>query len=388
MTGAGLRGRLLAIMDAHGRGGAVDPVQVEELAVEVLRYQATHGRVYGALCRRRGIDPARVDRWEAFPPVPVRAFQAFDVEAVEDGAGAPEAIFRTSGTTGGPRGVHRVHDLELYHRSLLAHARRSLVPLPGRVVALLPSPRARPDSSLVHMVGQFARYGGAGGEEGFHASPEWVLDTAGFEAALEEAQVAGEPVLVAGTAFAFVHWLDGRPAGARHHVLPAGSRVVETGGFKGRSREVEPAELHSLLSAALGVPGGAIVNEYGMTEMLSQFWEPPDARVHPPGERWHEGPPWVRTRILDPDTLEPAEAGAPGVLCHLDLANLHSASLLLTEDVGVPAGPPGRGGFRVPGRVQGAPPRGCSLAMEEVLAAERAGERPGEGHREHPGAYP
>lgn len=365
-----LRGRLLDLMDAHASGQAPEPGEVDELALRVLRFQALHGRIYGALCRRRGVDPSGAERWEDFPPLPTRAFRSFVVEAVEDEGPEPAATFRTSGTTGGTRGVHRVHDLELYHRSLLSHARRSLAPLPARVVALLPPLAARPDSSLVHMATRLGEEFDPGGGR-FFATGEWELDVDGFEAALREASREGEPVLALGTAFAWVHWLDSRPSGGALPALPAGSRIVETGGFKGRSREVARSELYRLLAEALGVPGDEVVNEYGMTEMLSQFWEPADARTHPPEERWHEAPPWVRTRLLDPDTLDPVPPGVPGVLCHLDLANLHSAALLLTEDVGIPAGPPGRGGFRVPGRIPGATPRGCSLAMEEVLAASR-----------------
>jgi hypothetical protein len=137
---------------------------------------------------------------------------------------------------------------------------------------------------------------------------------------------------------------------------------------------VPRAELYRALAAALGVPIGRILNEYGMTELLSQFYEPVLSREAPedPELRWHLGPSWVRTRILDPETLRPVEPGEPGLLCHIDLANLDSAMAVLTEDVGVqPPGlvtPSSTGrAFRLFGRAEGAEPRGCSLMMEELL---------------------
>jgi hypothetical protein len=131
-------------------------------------------------------------------------------------------------------------------------------------------------------------------------------------------------------------------------------------------------ELYRALSAAVGIPVGRIVNEYGMTELLSQFYEPVLSGEVPedPDQRWHVGPSWVRTRILDPETLDPVEPGAPGLLCHLDLANLDSTMAVLTEDVGIELpgrGPRGGRAFRLLGRASGSEPRGCSLAVEELL---------------------
>jgi hypothetical protein len=161
-----------------------------------------------------------------------------------------------------------------------------------------------------------------------------------------------------------VHWLDRGGARVR---LPDGSRLMETGGFKGRSREVSRDDLYRALTDRLGVPPERIVNEYGMTELLSQFWEPV-LREGTDRRRRHVGPPWVRTRVLDPVTLEDVAAGEPGLLCHLDLANVGSVAAVLTEDLGVAV----EDGFRLLGRAPGAEPRGCSLALEELLATSGA----------------
>jgi acyl-CoA synthetase (AMP-forming)/AMP-acid ligase II len=141
---------------------------------------------------------------------------------------------------------------------------------------------------------------------------------------------------------------------------------METGGFKGRSRAVSRDDLYDELNRRLGVPLRHIVNEYGMTELLSQFYEPvirggaPEA----PSERFHLPPPWVRTRIVDPMTLEAVPEGEVGLLSHLDLANVGSVVAVLTEDLGQKVA----SGFRLIGRARDAEPRGCSLAMEELMA--------------------
>jgi hypothetical protein len=259
------------------------------------------------------------------------------------------------------------------------------------VLSLLPSPETAPDSSLSFMMGEMVRLL-AGGRGGFFVDSLGRIATEAFRQALDDAAAAGAPVLVAGTAFAFVHWLELASTKGWGVRLPTGSRVMETGGYKGRSRALSREELYRGIEAVLGVPQDWIVNEYGMTEMLSQFYEPVLAlrgrSDHPrlsgdpgaalagrvgggagggrqtgPQWRFHRAPPWVRTLVLDPLTLAPVQAGEVGILAHLDLANLGSVSALLTEDLGraVP------GGFRLLGRSPGAEPRGCSLAMEAFL---------------------
>lgn len=366
--------RELISVFGRGVGAPLPEREFERLALRVFRHQFRGEPVYAGFCRGRGVTPESVGGWEEIPPVPARAFKSFRLLSVS--GEAEEAVFRTSGTSrgSGRRGEHHVPALQLYHASLLPNFRAHLLPDGARLplVSLLPSPGRARDSSLSHMVGVAARELCA--EEGWFVDPdEGLRETALYET-LVRLEEEGRPALVVGTAFAFVHWMDAMDREGWRIRMPEGTRIMETGGFKGLSRTLTREELYRGIEERLGVPATRVVNEYGMTELLSQFYEPHLRQLHeegvgPTGEveirRRHVGPPWLRTRILDPGTLEPVEPGARGLLCHYDLANLGSIMAILTEDVGVAV----EGGIRVLGRAVEAEPRGCSLAMDELLSS-------------------
>jgi hypothetical protein len=233
------------------------------------------------------------------------------------------------------------------------------------MLALAPAPDDVPDSSLSFMLGA-ALDVLSGGQGGFFVARDGVIDTTGLSETLEEATAHGTAILLAGTAFAFVHWLDWLKERSLRFDLPQGSLIMETGGFKGRSRVLERPQFYASLSEAHGVPFEAIVNEYGMTELLSQFYDGKSAATSGMTleDRRHVPPPWVRTRVLDPHTLSALPTGKRGLLCHYDLANAGSVMAVLTEDLGIAVDD----GFRVLGRVQGSEARGCSLAMDDLLS--------------------
>ena len=359
-----------------------------DLALRIFRFQCEVLPSYDGFARSRGRAPEDVTRWQEIPAVPTRAFKALTL--ISGDSDDVEQVFRTSGTTGGAasRGEHHVRSLALYRAALLPNFRAHLLPesmvhqaMPPEVMApeaadlageprvsllsLIPSPLVAPDSSLSFMVDTAMREL-CGGNGGYFVDPEKGIDVVGLDRALHAAEDDDRAVLIVGTAFAFVHWLDELDGEGGRYRLPSGSRIMETGGFKGRSRAVPRDDLYDELNQRLGVPLRHIVNEYGMTELLSQFYEPviqggaPEA----PSERFHLPPPWVRTQIVDPMTLEAVQEGEVGLLIHLDLANLGSVAAVLTEDLGQRVG----SGFRLLGRAGDAEPRGCSLAMEELMA--------------------
>ncbi len=352
------------------RRGVDSPIpcrHFDDLALRAFAYQVRSNPSYGNFVSARGVSPAEVEGWREVPPVPTAAFK--EVVLVSGDPSAVQKVFRTSGTTAGEagRGQHHVLDLDLYRESLLPNFEAHLLPEGGSmaIVALVPSPEAMPDSSLSHMTGEVMKRFGATGS-GFFVDRRQGIRFEALWTTLHGFEQEGSPVLMVGTAFAFVHWMDEMDRRRWTIELPPGSRIMETGGFKGRSRTMGEEELYRGLAGRHGISVDRIVNEYGMTELLSQFYEP-ILRSGGGATRRHVPPPWVRTRVLDPMTLEPVEEGEVGVLQHFDLANLGSVCAILTEDLGVAVGD----GFRLVGRAQGAEPRGCSLAMDEFLTAVR-----------------
>lgn len=349
-----------------GTGEPLTDARFADLALRVFAYQYEYNTAYRAFCDRRGASPATVHAWRDIPAVPTDAFKAAPL-LCGDPAGA-EAVFQTSGTTAGTerRGRHYLADLSLYRAAALRSFQLHLVPerQPLRVVSLVPSPRDAPASSLSFMVELVLEHWGAP-HSGYYVDAVG-LDAARVVDALREAGAAREPVCLLATSFALVHLLDHlRDAGQRIS-LPAGSRVMDTGGFKGRSRVISRAELYAAVRTRLGVDAAWCVNEYGMTEMSSQFYDGvAGAAPAEVDQRLYRPPPWVRTAAVDPETLAPVPAGSRGVLRHWDLANLHSVLALQTADLGEERD----NGFVVFGRATGAEARGCSLATEQLLQA-------------------
>lgn len=353
----------------------LDDDAFDDLALAVFRYQFERNRPFAAFCNRRRRTADTVDHWTRIPAVPTAAFR--EVALVAGDPEDAEAVFLTSGTTstaspgGSRRGAHFILDLSIYHAALLAHFRARVLPdgVTPRMMALMPSTAEMPDSSLAHMVQVVVdRLGGPGSRH--VASTAAGLDTTSLATALDEACDDGVPVCLIGTSFSFVHWLDHLHGSGERFRLPEGSRLMDTGGYKGRSREVPGDELRSLWRERLGIDPALCVNEYGMTELCSQFYDTSlEQRLTraTPGPRRKVGPPWVRTRVVDPDTLEPVDPGATGLLQHFDLANLGSVVAIQTEDLGQTLDD----GFTVLGRAAGAPSRGCSIALDDLLTAAR-----------------
>jgi hypothetical protein len=172
---------------------------------------------------------------------------------------------------------------------------------------------------------------------------------------LEEIVAAAcEPVALFGTAIAFLDWFEA--LGDRTVRLPAGSVAVETGGYKGTHRELPKADLYALFRARLGLPTEAVVNEYGMTELSSQFYS---RGVGTP----HFAPPWARGLVIDPATGREVEDGETGVLRLFDAANLWSVCAVQTQDLAIRLGE----NFILIGRDPAALPRGCSRSADEML---------------------
>ena len=355
---------VLAWMSEWPWPGEPDDARFDALALRAFAFQYAHCAPYRRLCDARGARPGDVARWQDVPAVPTGAFKELRVASFEPGHDAK--VFRTSGTSSDRRGALHLDTLALYEASLLPTLRALLLPdldagVRTRLRVLAPSPDEAPDSSLSHMFG--ALLDAHGDEHSGYDVRGDRLDTDGLLRALE----GDGPTALLGTAFAFVHLLDALEERGASLALPEGSRIMETGGFKGRSREMERDALHHALASALGVPQARIVNQYGMTELGSQFYD--SVLVDPRGARRKLGPPWVRVRLVDPVTGDDAKPGEPGMISLFDLANTGSACAIETADLGrAVAGDPH--GFEVLGRLPGAEERGCSIAADQMLAGD------------------
>ncbi|OJY30808.1 MAG: hypothetical protein BGO98_29000 [Myxococcales bacterium 68-20] len=357
-----LHARARAFVDAFERGEAAP--DFDELACELARYQADHAPGFARLCRARGVEPSALSRAEDVPAVPTDAFKLTRVATFDEAV--TQVTFRTSGTTVGARGAHAMRDASTYEAAALAFGRHWLArdfdrPVP--VVVLGPSPAAAPDSSLGHMCASFVRaFGEAAPSEETWLVAGDVLDLGTFDARVATALAKGQPMLVLATSFALVHLLDA--VGDATFELPAGSRVMQTGGFKGKSREVAADELRTELARIFAIDERSIVAEYGMTELSSQFYE---RTLFDPAARHgtYAEPPWARVVPVDPESLAPVPEGEVGIAKIVDLMNVDSAVAILTQDRVRRL--PGTEGFELLGRAPGAPPRGCSIAIDELL---------------------
>lgn len=384
--------------------GVTTDLEFNALALRLFALQFRHNAAYRRICESLGWTPGRVGHWTQIPSVPTAAFKDLELTCL-----SPEErtrVFHSSGTTQHrpSRHFHNAESLALYEASLWAwfephlltpsleergEARGRSSPqadpaaMPGgspdgasvaetRLLSLTPPPAQAPHSSLAHMFGALAARLGCGNSAfcGAAAPDGWRIDLPRAEAALRRSEQERTALLVLGTAFQFVEltdWLLERGVPAR---LPAGSRVMETGGYKGRSRELPRAELRGRISAALGVAAGRIIGEYGMSELSSQaynlggfaicdsrFTSSLESRGAARGPCVFHFPPWARVRIISPETGREVSDGQTGLVRVLDLANVWSVAAIQTEDLAVRHGD----GLELLGRATQAEGRGCSL---------------------------
>ncbi|HKA14326.1 MAG TPA: long-chain fatty acid--CoA ligase [Myxococcota bacterium] len=343
-----------------------DEPRFGDLALALFAFQFEHCAPYRRFCEARGRTPAGVRRWQDVPAVPTGAFKELALTSFPRERAAHE--FRTSGTSLPQRGALLLDTLDVYEASLRSSFQRGVLPdlAQGariRFHVLAPSTREAADSSLSHMFDAVMASRAAPG------SSHWItggaLDVPRALRELAGAERGGAPVAVCGTSFAFVHLLEELDRQRLRFALPHSARVMETGGFKGRSRSVPRDELYAWIADRLAVPPARIANQYGMTELGSQFYD--SVLGEPAAPRRKLAPPWTRVRILDPIGGGEVAPGEVGRIAVLDLANTGSVCALETADLGRTAGD----GFEVIGRDAGAEERGCSIGADALLAEAR-----------------
>ena len=308
------------------------------LALEVFRFQVSKNIVYSKYIELLGADPGKINSLEQIPFLPVEIFKEHKVVT---GNKPPRAVFESSGTTGSAVSRHYVADTNLYHKSL-EKCFNLFYQSPENycILALLPSYLERGNSSLVFMAEHLIR-------QSNHASSGFYLDNySDLEKTLVKNEKNKTPTLLLGVSFALAEFADQYPMTLRH------TTIMETGGMKGRGKEMTRDELHSLLKDRFNV--AEIHSEYGMTELLSQAYSS--------GRGIFKSPPWMKILIRDMyDPFNYVGGNSSGGINIIDLANVWSCSFISTQDIGklVPGG-----GFEVLGRFDHSDLRGCNLMIE------------------------
>lgn len=307
-----------------------------EVLTELHTFHFCRNAAYRAFCRSLGV-PDQVADWRQIPCVPQDAFKHADLRSFP-----PEETiktFRTSGTTGEGFGQHHFRTLGVYEEAVREGWRHAGLPA-GPFLVIAPHPDEAPHSSLSHMLATLA--------------PREAFIAPGGEIDLDRLRTVTTSVCLLGTALGFLNLCE--QLGTEQLVLPPGSTAMETGGYKGSRRDISRAELYSSISRTLGIAPEDIINEYGMTELSSQFY------ARGPHGR-HHGPPWARAIVADPVTLQEVGEGETGILLVYDAANVGSVTSIRTQDLAIRRD----GAFELLGRDPAALPRGCSRAADEWL---------------------
>lgn len=319
----------------------IQPGGFDTLALEVFRLQYAGNPIYRSFADALGIDPASVHNVASIPFLPVSFFKSHDVVT---GDFTPELVFESSGTTGSVKSRHLVKSAALYRQSFVKAFEQFYGPVTDWcIIGLLPSYLERKHSSLVTMVNELILLSG-------HASSGFYLyEHRQLAAVIEANEATARPTLLIGVTFALLDFAIEFRMPLRY------TTVMETGGMKGRRKEITREEVHSLLQAAWQLPD--IHSEYGMTELLSQ------AYAHRAGIFRY--PPWMSVYVRDED--DPLSVRTTnnshtqtGLVNVIDLANLHSCSFIAVDDIGR-LHPDGS--FEILGRMDSADVRGCSLML-------------------------
>ncbi len=336
-TSADLTARILRFIAAPSAAA------FDALALASHRHQYEANPPYRRFVDRRGITPTH---WTEIPAVPAGAFRDSVLAC-----GPAARIYESSGTSEGTerRARHHLVDVAVYRAAALAGFARAVLPVGVRrpFVAAAPEHGTHPSSSLGEMVSWLRATYASEGPPSFLA-PDGV-DVQGLAWALD--RLDGRPILLVAVTAALLRLLDHARHAGRRWALPAGSLVVDTGGCKGYHEDAPRAAVLARYADGLGVEPTSVVNEYGMTELCSQLY------AHGSGP--HRAPPWLRTVVCDPATEREQPLGEPGLLRHVDLANVHSVVAIQTEDVGRAVD----GGIELLGRATDAAARGCSLLV-------------------------
>jgi hypothetical protein len=309
-----------------------------EKALAVFRHQAVENPVYKRYIQAINCNPAQVLTPDVIPFLPISFFKSFEIKNSEFEA---QTIFSSSGTTGALTSQHHIKDLALYEKSFFTAFSQFYGGAENYcILGLLPSYLERSGSSLVYMVQKLIE------QSGHPHSGFYLYDFDRLAETLSQLEADGQKVLLIGVTYALLDFAAAHPMPLRNTI------IMETGGMKGRKKELLRTEVHEILQQAFSVSD--VHSEYGMTELLSQAYARREGLFQTPG--------WMKALLReedDPFALHfSVERPTTGALNIIDLANLHSCAFIATEDV---ARLHPDGSFEVLGRLDNSDVRGCSL---------------------------
>ena len=309
----------------------------ESFALDLFRLQAQHVPIYGAFVSQLGIDYASITSIQDIPFMPVSFFKSHKVLAKGFDT---ELVFETSGTTAQSPGRHFVPKASLYDWSYNVCYKGFTNNESYALLALLPNYLERGNSSLVYMVDGLIQ-ATRDADSGF-----FLNEFETIAAILKRREAKQQKTLLWGVTYALLDFCETHPMNLKH------TRVLETGGMKGRRKEMVKEELHEILKKGFGV--SRIYSEYGMTELLSQAYS------H--GENRFTCPAHMAVVLRDTsDPLSTVPLGVTGGINIIDLANIYSCAFIATEDLGKLHSD---GTFEVLGRFDAAEVRGCNLMVQ------------------------
>lgn len=311
--------------------------QFKFAAFEVFKHQFENNKTYRSFCDLLYIHPADVQSIEQIPFLPIQFFKSRKILSSKDEI---QEIFTSSGTTGSITSQHFVTDIKLYQESYLKGFAHFYGNIKDYVVlGLLPNYLERNGSSLVFMVNDLI-------EKSTHIDSGFYLHN--LDELAQKIIIldkSGQKILLIGVSFALLDLIE------KHQFSLKNTIVMETGGMKGRRKELVRAELHEVLKKGFGV--SEIHSEYGMTELLSQAYSK--------GNGIFKTPPWMKILIRDTeDALTILPNQKTGGINVIDLANYNSCSFIATQDLGKIYE---NGTFEIIGRFDNADIRGCNLMV-------------------------
>lgn len=309
--------------------------QFDDLALQVFNYQYHHNIVYKKFVDLLKIHPKQVSTLSQIPFIPISFFKTHQVLA----ANHHEQVFKSSGTTGQDRSNHFVARKSVYESSFI----QSFEHFYGNIseycfLGLLPSYIEQGDSSLIYMVNHFIH------ETKNKGSDFYLNNFEELNAKIKQLELEGKKFILIGVSYALLDFCEQYPQGIKNGI------VMETGGMKGRRKELTKKELHQQLSVGFGAK--KIHSEYGMTELLSQAYSK--------GEGIYQCPAWMK--VMTRSTSDPFkfETNKRGLINIIDLANVYSCSFIATDDLGQVNN---EGTFRILGRFDASEIRGCNLLV-------------------------